>query len=230
MKELMSLQWRHNGQDGVSNHQHNDWFLKRLFRRRSQKTSKLRVTGLCAGNSPVPGELPAQRASNAENVSIWWRHHDSSQKSAPYIVDDGLTFRSGDIEYGADYLIAPSGAMSRHDGQKYGCSWSHSRMEFLTVICKLCSKCAIPYRWFWGTIKIIIQNKPTTFTTLYIIRQNSSHSVGAWHHQMETFPVLLALCAGNSPVTGEFPSQRPVTRSFDVFFDLRLNECLSKQS
>ena len=46
-----------------------------LFRRRSKKTSKLRVTGLCEGNSPVTGEFPTQRASNAENVSIWWRHH-----------------------------------------------------------------------------------------------------------------------------------------------------------
>ena len=45
-------------------------------RRRSQKTSKLPVTGLCAGNSPVTGEFPAQRASNAENVSICWRHHE----------------------------------------------------------------------------------------------------------------------------------------------------------
>ena len=51
-----------------------------------------------------------------------------------------------------------------------------------------------------------------------------------WRHQMETFSALLALGAGNSPVTGEFPSQRPVTRSFDVFFDLRVNKRLSKQS
>ena len=50
-----------------------------------------------------------------------------------------------------------------------------------------------------------------------------------WRHQMETFFALLALCEGNSPVTGEFPSQRPVTRSFGVFFDLRLNKRLSKQ-
>ena len=50
-----------------------------------------------------------------------------------------------------------------------------------------------------------------------------------WRHQMETFSALLAICAGNSPVPGEFPSQRPVTRSF-VFFDLRLNKRLSKQS
>ena len=51
-----------------------------------------------------------------------------------------------------------------------------------------------------------------------------------WRHQMETFSALLAFCAGNSPVTGEFPAQRPVTRSFKVFFDLRPNKRLSKQS
>ena len=45
-----------------------------------------------------------------------------------------------------------------------------------------------------------------------------------WRHQMETFSALLAICAGNSPVPGEFPSQRPVTRTFDVYFDLRLNK------
>ena len=47
---------------------------------------------------------------------------------------------------------------------------------------------------------------------------------------MEAFSALLALCVGNSPATGEFPSQRPVTRSFYIFFDLRLNKWLSKQS
>ena len=51
-----------------------------------------------------------------------------------------------------------------------------------------------------------------------------------WSHQMETLSALLAICAGNSPVPGEFPTQRPVTRSFDVFFDLSLNERLNKQS
>ena len=68
------LQWRHNGRDSVSNHQPNDCLLNRLFRRRSKKTSKLRVTGLCVGNSPGTGEFPVQMASYAENVSIWWRH------------------------------------------------------------------------------------------------------------------------------------------------------------
>ena len=50
-----------------------------------------------------------------------------------------------------------------------------------------------------------------------------------WRHQMETFSAFLAIFAGNSPVTGEFPSQRPVTRSFDIFLDLRPNKRLSKQ-
>ena len=72
---LNQLQWRHNGRGSVSNHQPHDYLLNRLFRRRSKKTSKLRVTGLCVGNSLVTGEFPAQMASNAENVSIWWRHH-----------------------------------------------------------------------------------------------------------------------------------------------------------
>ena len=63
--------WRHNGSGSVSNDQPHDCLLNCLFRLRSKKTSKLRVTGLC-----VPGEFPAQMASNADNVSIWWHHHD----------------------------------------------------------------------------------------------------------------------------------------------------------
>ena len=70
-----TLRWRHNDHAGVSNHQPHGCLLNRLFRRKSRKTSKLRVTGLCAGNSPGTGEFPAQMASYAENVSIWWRHH-----------------------------------------------------------------------------------------------------------------------------------------------------------
>ena len=78
-----TLHWRHNDHDGVSNHQPRGCLLNRLFRRRSKKTSKLRVTGLCAGNSPGTGEFPAQRDSNAENVSIWWRHHEHA---APVVM------------------------------------------------------------------------------------------------------------------------------------------------
>ena len=71
---LIALHWRHNGRDVVSIHWRLDCLLSCLFRCRSMKTSKFRVTGLCEGNPPVTGGL----ASNAENVSIWWRHHGHS--------------------------------------------------------------------------------------------------------------------------------------------------------
>ena len=65
-----TLLWRHNGCDDVSNHQAHDCLLNRSCKSRSKKTSKLRVTGLCAGNSPLTDEFPAQMASNAEKISI----------------------------------------------------------------------------------------------------------------------------------------------------------------
>ena len=65
-----ALQWRDNEREGVSNHQPHDCLLNRLFQAQLKETSKLRVAVLYDGNSPVTGEFPAQRASNAENVSI----------------------------------------------------------------------------------------------------------------------------------------------------------------
>ena len=79
---LQAFFWLHitdqYGCDGIPNHQPHNCSLNHLFRRRSKKTSKLCVTGLCAGNSPVTSEFPTQRFSNVENVSIWWRHHGRS--------------------------------------------------------------------------------------------------------------------------------------------------------
>ena len=83
---LIALRWRHNDQAGVSNHQPHGCLLNRLFRRKSKKTSKLRITGLCVGNSPGTGEFLAQMASYAENVSIWWRHHGFYVVHNMYIV------------------------------------------------------------------------------------------------------------------------------------------------
>ena len=65
---------------------------------------------------------------------------------------------------------------------------------------------------------------------LLIVPRDLVHHFTWWRHQMGTFSASLAFCPRNSPVTGEFPSQRPVTRSFDVFFDPRLKKRLSKQS
>ena len=85
----ISLQWCHNGHDGVPNHQPRDC----LFRIRSKKPSKLCVTGLCAGNLPATGEFPAQMASNAENVSILWRDH-MSHRTIDYVSHTKIRHRS----------------------------------------------------------------------------------------------------------------------------------------
>ena len=86
------------------------------------------------------------------------------------------------------------------------------------------AKCQWSNPWNIWTKSTCTPNQDNTWTVCYIL------VVPWWRHQMETFSALLAICAGNSPVPGEFPAQRPVTQSFDVFFDLRLNKRLSKQS
>ena len=68
-------QWRNTERNCASNQRHLGCLLSRLSRRRSKNTPKLSVTGLCEWNSLVTGEFSAQRASNEDNVSIWWRHH-----------------------------------------------------------------------------------------------------------------------------------------------------------
>ena len=107
--------------------------------------------------------------------------------------------------------------------------------------CHIMPKCLCVYvcvcACVWGHSRIYRQKKCFFFHKIQYCKmwyttmsydENAYHSW--WPHQMETISELLAICAGNSPVTGEFASQRPVTRSFDVFFDLRLNKRLSKQS
>ena len=83
--------------------------------------------------------------------------------------------------------------------------------------------CHYPNQWWPSLLAHIRITRPQW------VKMNRQELKLWWRHQMETFSALLAICAGNSPVIGEFPTQRPVTRSFDVFFDLRLNKKLSIQ-
>ena len=69
------VKYYNDERDGVPIHQPHDRLLNRLFKAHIKENSQAPHHRLCAGNSPVTGEFPAQRASNAENVSIWWRHH-----------------------------------------------------------------------------------------------------------------------------------------------------------
>ena len=103
LKQSMPLQWRHNRRDSVSNHQPCDSLLNREFRHRPKKTSKLRVTGLCVGNSPVTGEFPAKWPVT-RNVSIWWRHH-------AMVVDD-LATRGGQGKMATSLQTTHSNAFS----------------------------------------------------------------------------------------------------------------------
>ena len=86
----------------------------------------------------------------------------------------------------------------------------------------------------WSTLQILLPMSTQQSPRLFVLISNYNTMLASpppwWRHQMETFSALLAICAGNSPVSGEFPAQRPVTRSFDIFFDLRLNKQLSIQS
>ena len=109
------------------------------------------------------------------------------------------------------------------------------------LLCKMLSRLIVSWWYIIGSKPYI----PTLYKTMvastrlrwvivwHVLYFSSVHvrpSWSSWRHQMETFSALLALWAGNSPVTGEFASQRPVTRSFDVFCDLCPNKRLVKQS
>ena len=154
---LSSLQWRHNELDCVSNHRRLAYLLNRLFRHRSKKTSKLRVTGLCEGNPPLDRWFPPQRASNAENVSIWWRHH-------VYVAYLDLQLRRWQIQTTRYTAIRPK------DNDNSTSWW----------ICFLVSHLPISLNWYTGPCVVILNNDNTPWGpvqscgTIYDQRINSS--------------------------------------------------------
>ena len=85
------------------------------------------------------------------------------------------------------------------------------------------------YRTYFVTHLAIFKQTSYNMDSNIASSSHRLYPVPWWRHQMETFSALLAICAGNSPVPGEFLAQRPVTRSFDVYFDLSPNKRLSKQ-
>ena len=114
---------------------------------------------------------------------------------------------------------------------------THSMKQYLAINYIFCDKMRFQTCTYLTINELILPREPfplkvapiqpsVTADFHFQLRKGSAW----WRHQMETFSALLAICAGNSPVTDEFLAQRPVTRSFDVFFDLRLNKRLSKQS
>ena len=222
----ITLHWRHNGRNCVSNHQPSDCLLHCLFRCRSNKTSKLRVTGLCEGNSPVTGEFPAQMASNAENVSIWWRHHVMCQFA------ETLWLQS--VQNRVAFIF-----MWRHNTViKWSISNKIGKGELSSSsLCALISKPAFHEQVhdihltptdprFKPFHRMLIQD--TTRVRVCTVKAGWPLMDMMTSSNGNTFHVTGHLCA-ECTGPGEFPAQRPVTRSFDAFFDLRLNKRLSKQ-
>ena len=135
--QRVTLQWRH-GRDSVSNHQHHDCLLNRLFRHRSKKTSKLRVTGLCAGNSPDAGEFSAQMASNAENVSIWWRHHELF---CGFLTDDLSVLANPECTNKVllEHIRQKCAAVLEEQGNGILCNtWCRHQMETFSALLAFC--------------------------------------------------------------------------------------------
>ena len=178
-----ALQWRHNGLNGVSNHHPHHCLLSRLFGRRSKKTPKLRVTGLCAGNSPGTGEFPAQMASNTENVFIWWRRHDRCLLTTA----DSMAWKCDCIHREMyDVITSPC------------CSWIYrwlsARLWFLTYPAVPYDDLAVPDIFPSGTI-----GSPKNSITMMLIRHfdRCLH----FHDQSRRFLRELWLCK----VTARWP-------------------------
>ena len=260
-----ALQWRDTGRDWVSNHQPYDCLLNRWFRRRSKKTSKLRVTGLCAGNSPGTGEFPAQMASNVENVFIGWRHHGPTvcglrnrwccssdrfswtaiQSTWALAEEENIPkdFPHQEYVYGNQVKLPRTGV--------YG-SWKHASYSRLSTsqsvptgillqigylhwiisepVCSCRVRCCqtivmnfaaeprgrhtrlqmhifpdncipSPFGCYWFRIRLfgsngVVQNNRQVIPGVFMMTSSNENIYG-----------VTAICAGNSPVTGEFLTQ-----------------------
>ena len=204
-----SLQWRHNEPDCVSNHQLHDCLLNRLFRRRSKKTSKLRVTGLDVENT---GEFPTQMASNAEKFpfhDVIMFYHITQITFLYGNTSDTVVFNTLPI----DLLLTRAVRVTAGRVKTTFGFLTRTGIPFIRTT-SLQDHCApagisIVFTWFF----VLFCNPYSS----ELIQSYYSKPLQWWRHQMKTFSALLALCAENSPVTGEFPAQKPVTRSFGVF-------------
>ena len=185
-----SLLWNHDERDVVSNPRRLDCLLNRLFRCRSKKTSMLLVTCLCEGNSPVTGKFPSQRASNEENVSIWWRQHNTWWR---HRMETFSSYRKHEYIFAFSYLSRPwNGA----------CCW-----KVFIVEDKFNQFSQYDYCWCPGNAR-----SPSNNTESGISLQ---HWPLQWRHngrdsrsKRTAKLCVTGLCAGSSPGTGEFPAQR----------------------
>ena len=164
----------------------------------------------CEGNPPLTDGLPSQRASNAENDSMEWHHHG---KTIPRVSCTANTMVS-DVKVLTQLsrnsrVSAPQGLTQDNNMLPYLTSWANV-WEHIAHSNRIqeCEKCKR------SIYKEYFSNEIAKICSVYKTKTNRAW----WRHQMATFSALLALCEGNSPVTGEFPSQRTVARNFDFLW------------
>ena len=200
-----ALRWRHNDHNGVSNHQPHGCLLNRLFRHRSKKNIKAPRHWPLWGEFTGTGEFPAQRASNVENVSIWWRHHGMLLYHRGCVMNDFPIHGN----MGSRALLR---LIMSHRANK-------RRLVCVSVLL---------YNWIslqhdsiqrfvpHSTAMAVAVHDQVRWKIRVRFRIWTRESNAWWRHQMEPFSTV--------PMWGESTghlSQRPVTRSFDLFISLR---------
>ena len=188
------LQWRHNGLGSVSNHQPHDCLLNRLFRRRSKKTTKIRVTGLCAGNSPIPVNSPhkgpvTRKMFPFDDVIMWW----NQDAVAIMQENENVVFRSFCFaSWGVDMapVIPRHPVNSPHKGQWRGA------LIFSLI-----------YVWINGWVNNREAGDLRRYRAHYDVIV-MSRSTQWLLHVMVKLSATMTRCVGKTPVSDAFPANR----------------------
>ena len=203
-------------------------------------TPYLGISGLFWGNPPVTGGFPSQWAIREKGVSVLWCHHESKlnqnvkkvimKKWIIYIEDLSSKMFRDKLEIIRNLtLVHPLTANALSASLSAGSRNSH-RANNVTSVPMVSWQGESPVREPKASWQARDTTKERSSPLVAVVGVAVVAEIYMMTSSNETFSTLLALCAGNSPVTGEFSSQRQVTRIFGVFFDLRLNKRLSKQS
>ena len=227
-----TLHWRHNDHDGVSNHQPHACLFNRFIRRRSKKRSKLRVTGLCAVNSPHKGPVTRKKFPFDDvimypccPIALFHSRYETTKPYLKGIFDIVRVLLARAINHDnvikrknfPRYLSFERAATSHRwipltkasDAEELWCS----------LICAWKNRLSKQSRRRWFETPLPSLWRHCNVKAFIYMMTSSNGNI---------FRVTSPLC-GEFTGPGEFPTQRPVTRSFDVFFDLRPNKRLSKQ-
>ena len=173
------------------------------------------------GNPPVTGGFPSQRVSNAENVSIWWRPH--VQFNLFIMVASMIYFTIHSIHFIIHTIHSRKMLFVSIMPHNYWDCTGKKIIKNRSVKHSSCTFCisncfkGLLFNTHEDLLSLWVKVIQMSGLSLILKKLVTVYTIVTWgRHQMDTFSALLALCTGNSPVTGKFSSQMPVTPSFDV--------------